>query len=252
MSSVSAPLFRSLTSPLAWFESVGRTVTDFGFGSLVGKYEEYFGRGVTRALLIVVGFGVVAAGIGATWQWLIAPLLTFFNTPVWGQTLISLVWRAAGLGAAIAVGLFLTSAILEWRRSQRTKAVLEDARQVLNATKAQGARHNKEMEQVFAKADGMLETAFQFVEENAKVRIKTADVMDAALKNARELSAQNEKLTKQERAEAEEMFESFERELEDFRRGADMAHVTSKVRQARRSLQRRRPATKGGRKRQRP
>jgi hypothetical protein len=121
-----------LWSPLTFLEQVGRVVTDFGLGSLVGKYEEYFGRGVTRALLIIVGLAVVAAGVGAIWQWLISPLLTFFNTPLWGRTLISLVWTAAGIGAGVAVGFLVVTALANWHRFRKTRAIVDKAEALIN------------------------------------------------------------------------------------------------------------------------
>jgi hypothetical protein len=186
-------------------------VTDFGFGSLVGKYEEYFGRKITRFLLVVVGLGVVAAGIGATWQWLISPLLAFFNTPLWGRTLISLLWRAIGIGAGVAVGIFLMSAVTEWRKTRQIDAILAKAKGLLSETDAQSKRHRKEMDEVFAKARDQLGEGY------AKIRSQTADLMEMAIASARVLAAENKGLSDAERAEAEESLRTAEEELRTFR-----------------------------------
>jgi hypothetical protein len=132
MSAVSASVIRPLSSALTWFESVGRTVTDFGFGSLVGKYEEYFGRRVTRALLIIVGLSVVAVGVGAIWQWLIAPILMLFRTPLWGRTLAQLAIVAIAIGGGVAVGLMLVAALGDWHRFRKTRAIIDRSKELFD------------------------------------------------------------------------------------------------------------------------
>lgn len=106
-------------------------MTDFGFGSLVGKYEEYFGQRVTRALLIVVGLAVVAVGVGAIWQWLIAPVLSFFQTPLWGRTLTQLAFAAIAIGGGVAVGLMLVAAFGDWHRFRKTRAIADQAKKLI-------------------------------------------------------------------------------------------------------------------------
>lgn len=40
---------------------------DFGFGDILKMFEDYFGRRVTAALLVLVGLAIVAACVSVIW-----------------------------------------------------------------------------------------------------------------------------------------------------------------------------------------
>ena len=64
------------------FEMVGAAMMDFGFGSVIEKFEEYFGRKISKSLLALIGVTVVAGCLGVIATYLILPtyqLFLFFN-----------------------------------------------------------------------------------------------------------------------------------------------------------------------------
>jgi vacuolar-type H+-ATPase subunit E/Vma4 len=63
-----------------WF---GGMLVDFGFGSLIDKFEERFGRRVTTVLLAVVGLGIFAGCVGLIAGNLIKPSIDLYNATDW-------------------------------------------------------------------------------------------------------------------------------------------------------------------------
>jgi len=56
---------------------------DFGFGSLIEKFEERFGKRITTALLAVVGLGIFAGCVGLIAGNLIKPGIDLYNATNW-------------------------------------------------------------------------------------------------------------------------------------------------------------------------
>jgi len=56
---------------------------DFGFGSLIEKFEERFGKAVTTVLLAIVGMGIAAGCIGLIGNNIIKPGLDLYSTTNW-------------------------------------------------------------------------------------------------------------------------------------------------------------------------
>ncbi len=46
---------------------------ELGFDGLLTKFEEYFGKRVTRVFLIILGLGATSACVGVAWQWVLSP-----------------------------------------------------------------------------------------------------------------------------------------------------------------------------------
>jgi hypothetical protein len=90
-------------------------VADLGFSGVVEKFEEHWGKRPTRWLLLTIGLGVSAVCVGAVWQWLVAPVLTFVGSPQRSQTMWSFATAAFGVGAGVALGSSFIRALSEWR-----------------------------------------------------------------------------------------------------------------------------------------
>lgn len=112
---------RPYFGPLFLLEDVGRWVMDLGFSGVIEKFEEHWGKRLTRALLMLIGLGVAAVCMGAIWEWLISPLLSFFQTPVWGETIGSLLWVALTIGFGVAAGISIAASLGTWRKEKLTR-----------------------------------------------------------------------------------------------------------------------------------
>ena len=100
-------LIDRLLSP---FERVGRWVMDFGFDGFLSKFEEHFGKGWTRALLLVIGLAAASFCIGVIWQYLVAPVVAFLQVP--GR--LAAVARIAVAGATLTTGATLGLRFYDW------------------------------------------------------------------------------------------------------------------------------------------
>lgn len=89
---------------------------DFGFGSLLDKFEEYFGRTAAKALVALVGFAVIAVCLSLVWDF-VYPIIEWFtgtSTGIgvygyllrFGGFIVALV-TIAGTGSAVADALML-------------------------------------------------------------------------------------------------------------------------------------------------
>jgi hypothetical protein len=114
---------------------------DVGFGAVLEKFEEYFGKGVTRAFLILVGLAISAVCVGAIWQWLVGPLLGFLDSPQRWRTITRLSIIAFGLGAGVGIGMFLINGLSRWidikfsvRRIAQLVRMTDEANELLDRT----------------------------------------------------------------------------------------------------------------------
>ena len=52
---------------------------DFGFDGFLNKFEEHFGKGWTKALLVLIGITVASLCLAVIWRYLISPIVVFYN-----------------------------------------------------------------------------------------------------------------------------------------------------------------------------
>ena len=105
-----------------------------GVGSgFLDKIEEYWGKAVVRGVTLLIGLALAAVCLGAIWQWLVSPLLDFFQTPLWGRTVTQLAFIAMAIGGGVAVGLLIFSALGQWRQFRLGKRRLNEMDKRLNA-----------------------------------------------------------------------------------------------------------------------
>jgi hypothetical protein len=57
---------------------------------------------------------------------LVSPLLQFFQTPLWGRTLLQITLTAIAIGAGVAVGMLTFSALGQWRQFRRGERMIAD------------------------------------------------------------------------------------------------------------------------------
>lgn len=139
----------------------GRAMMDLGLGSIIDKFEEYFGRRVTRLLLILIGLAVVAGCVSVIWSWLIAPLLAFLSTPLWGRTVANLVFTVFAIGGGVAISFNLSSSWLQLRRLRESKRLLTSAEDVFERGSAQNDRHFADAREMIKQADDLFEETLE-------------------------------------------------------------------------------------------
>jgi hypothetical protein len=83
---------------------------DFGVDGFLDKFEKHFGELATKALLILIGLAIAAVCIGAIWQWLVSPLLIFFQTPLRLRVLLGVLTYAL----ATALGMLVSKGLQLW------------------------------------------------------------------------------------------------------------------------------------------
>ncbi len=123
---------------------------DLGFGSFLEKFEQHFGLRATKAFLVLIGLAVCALCLGAIWQWLIAPLLDFLQSPNRFQVVVRLLLIFVAAGGGMAIGLMLTSAFKGWR-------IIKNSQRQYEALKKRSDELIERGEELGRRADGMLD-----------------------------------------------------------------------------------------------
>ena len=105
---------------------------DFGFDGFLNKFEEHFGKGWTKFLLILIGLAVSSLCLGAIWRYLFSPILGFFEVP--GR--LEMIARIVVTGAAITSGLLIAVRTYDWllRKSAERLGPSETLRIRIEAT----------------------------------------------------------------------------------------------------------------------
>lgn len=175
---------------------------DFGFGDILNKIEEEFGKRITRWLLMLVGVAVAAGCVGVIWTALVAPLLTFLGSPQRAQTGWSIALVAFGIGAGISLGSSFMKALADWRWMRTTKAKID----VLEA----------EFDRVEIRTQESLKEAHRLLDESKEMYGGASNIVTNLVKAAR-VTAGNAELPTDLRAELDAHIERMERQLEQMR-----------------------------------
>jgi hypothetical protein len=108
---------------------------DFGFDGFLEKFEQHFGRGLTKALLLLIGLAITAACLGVIWQYLISPILAFFQVP--GRS--EMIAKIAVAGSTVMAGALVALRLYDWylgRRIDRSAEAREALADRMRATEA--------------------------------------------------------------------------------------------------------------------
>ena len=101
------PAFR----PLSFLERVGRTMMDFGFAAFLEKFEDHFGRPLTKVLLMLIGLAIISATCSIIWSTMLNPLLGLLSaqgpsSKSWDE-FVRIGWIAVTIGGGVALGFEL-------------------------------------------------------------------------------------------------------------------------------------------------
>jgi hypothetical protein len=109
-------------------------VADLGFSGVVEKFEEHWGKRLTRWLLLVIGLGVAAVCVGAIWQWIVSPVLAFLQSPHRASVFWALFLALLGVGGGLSITLAIVEALVRWRRMKQVNSVLAEAHAIKDTT----------------------------------------------------------------------------------------------------------------------
>lgn len=156
---------------------------DLGLGSFIEKFEVYFGKKITRGLLAIVGLATAAVSVSFIWTWLVAPLLKFFSTPLWGTTLAGLVLTTVAIGGGISLSSHLSSGILSWQRARRMKAMLVRSERQLQGIRFNADEQMAKLREMNNKSREIRQSALE-VGRKAKKAYEMALIRDSSLTDA--------------------------------------------------------------------
>jgi hypothetical protein len=110
---------------------------DFGFAAFLEKFESYYGKRATRAVLGLMGFTIVVACGSLIWSQLLRPsidLVRGVSESGSGRIVnwLSTLWTALIWGAGLGVGFVLVGGYRVWRSTRKLDALIERAELVQN------------------------------------------------------------------------------------------------------------------------
>jgi len=82
-------------------------VIDLGFGGFLEKFEQHFGSGLTKALLVVIGLAVATLCGSVIWTYLLLPLALMIPDPRSGPA-----YQVAKLILIVAIFLMITNQLI--------------------------------------------------------------------------------------------------------------------------------------------
>jgi hypothetical protein len=89
-------------------ERIGRALVDLGFGGFLEKFENHFGKGLTKALLVLIGLAVASVCGSIVWTYLLLPITQMIPDPRSGGA-----FQFAKLVLIVAIFLMITNQLLQ-------------------------------------------------------------------------------------------------------------------------------------------
>ena len=126
---------------LAFAETVGRRIAvDFGFGALLDKIEEHFGKGVLKVFLVLIGLAVALFCGKMIWEIALGPLTTFLISTVangqWIKALVQIFWMAIAVALGVGLASLISANLMSWRDYKRGKELLGQTKELHDVIKA--------------------------------------------------------------------------------------------------------------------
>ena len=198
-------------------------MTDFlGLGGGIEKVEEYLGKKITGAFIVLVVLAVSAVSMKAIWDNLVQPIATFLQTPLWGQSLLSYLWVAATVMLGVAGGLGIATSLTRWRYIRQIKGTTRKAREVLQETRSKTDKMFAETHDVYDRAERLFVSARDDVEQIDRAKEEIVDLMALALSHARSAIAADGSLSEEEKAKKLADVERKERALKEVSEGGSI------------------------------
>lgn len=162
------------------FERVGRAVMDLGFGGFLEKFEQHFGAGITKALLILIGLTVASLCGSVIWTYLLLPIAQLLPDPKSGPA-----YQFAKLTLIVALFLMMVNQLLDLannylKRKLRTRLreKVERAERLmveLNEARAEAEALHSQLVDCSAAARLVLEEAINTAVGRELITVEQAD-----------------------------------------------------------------------------
>lgn len=174
---------------------------DLGFSGVIEKFEEHWGKRLTRLLLMLVGIAIAAICMGAIWQWLVSPVLAFFRAPLWGEKLGELIWAGVTITFGIAAGGQIVAGLVQLRKNRKASDALLRADAILARTEDLHKTHIAEMRETADMGDAMLSKALDNLREVGATQRRSVEMVRMIVGASRRAIAASPELRADERAE---------------------------------------------------
>ena len=100
---------------------------DIEVGAILDRAERHLGTKVVRLLIWAMYFAAFAFCFHIIRILIIAPMLEFFRTPLWGSALIDFALLAVGVGCGIFMASRAVASFAGWRLANRARLALDEA-----------------------------------------------------------------------------------------------------------------------------
>jgi len=148
------------------FEKIGRAVMDLGFGGFLEKFEDHFGRGLTKALLILIGLAVAAMCGSVIWTYLLKPIAELLPDP---GNRSSEAYQFAKLTLIVALFLMITNQLISLADNYLKRGIRRQMREKVAEAQLLADRAEKNL--------AMAQAAFDRAEQASR---ETGDVLAEA------------------------------------------------------------------------
>ncbi|MBB3991557.1 hypothetical protein [Croceicoccus naphthovorans] len=101
---------------------------DLGFGSLVEKFEEHFGRWPTRVMLAVIGLAAMTVCVRLIILDAIVPIVQFI-LGAGGQSALELIVSVLAVAAGAAFSAFVAGGIFRWFVTRKVDVIIAKAQE---------------------------------------------------------------------------------------------------------------------------
>lgn len=166
---------RSAVFFLSILEGLGRTVMDLGFGAFLERFEEHFGKGWAKFMLVLIGLAIVSVCASVVWTTLVWPIAEMV-AEIWPEPGTARAWVLAKFIVftafflmAVNWSLDMANNYLKVRLNRKLAGKLKTANEVLERSEESLAKARVQLDNahnVIAAAELAMDRIFAYALEN--------------------------------------------------------------------------------------
>ena len=131
---------------------------DLGLGGFLEKFESHFGRGLTKALLILIGLAVATFSGSVVWEYLLLPFAQLLPDPKSGPA-----YEFLKLTLIVAFFLMIVNELIKLADNYQRQKIRRQMKEVLSEAKqheATGRENLEEAKAILANLEGTMDQVF--------------------------------------------------------------------------------------------